>query len=101
MRPGDTRHSIASIASIASSLPRGRGCASLPCKARGTGSMSKRRKGAETMSFSYNAVWEDAVRLLRQHAPLLAAIAGVFLFLPALLFAVFLPQPTPPQGGDP
>lgn len=52
------------------------------------------------MSFSYNAVWEDTVRLLRQHAPLLAAIAGVFLFLPALLFAVFVPPPVP-QGGDP
>lgn len=53
------------------------------------------------MNFSYNAVWEDAVRLLRQHAPLLAAIAGVFLFLPNLLFAVFMPPPVPPQGGDP
>lgn len=52
------------------------------------------------MSFSYNAVWEDTLRLLRQHAPLLAAIAGVFLFLPALLFAVFMPPPVP-QGGDP
>lgn len=53
------------------------------------------------MSFSYNAVWEDAVRLLRQHAPLLAAIAGVFLFLPNLLFTVFIPPPVPAQGGDP
>jgi hypothetical protein len=53
------------------------------------------------MSFSYNAVWEDTVRLLRQNAPLLAAIAGVFLFLPNLLFAVFLPPPVPPPGGDP
>jgi len=53
------------------------------------------------MSFSYNAVWEDTLRLLRQHAPLLAAIAGVFLFMPALLFAVFMPPPVPPQGGNP
>jgi hypothetical protein len=53
------------------------------------------------MGFSYNAIWEDAVRLLRQHAPLLAAIAGVFLFLPNLLFAVFMPPPVPAQGGDP
>jgi len=52
------------------------------------------------MSFSYNAVWEDTTKLLRQHAPLLAAIAGVFMFLPALLFAVLLPPPEP-QGGDP
>ena len=53
------------------------------------------------MSFSYNAVWEDTLTLLRQHAPLLAAIAGVFLFLPALLFAVFMPPPVLQQGGDP
>ena len=52
------------------------------------------------MAFSYNAVWEDTTRLLRQHAPLLAAIAGVFMFLPALSFAVFLPPPEP-QGADP
>src|SRR4051812_35244903 len=49
------------------------------------------------MHFSYNAVWEDTLRLLRQHLPLLVAIAGVFLFLPALLFAVFMPPPEPPS----
>lgn len=48
------------------------------------------------MTFSYNAVWDDAVKLLRRHAPLLAAIAGVFVFLPALLVNHFLP---PPQQG--
>jgi hypothetical protein len=53
------------------------------------------------MSLSYNAVWEDTVGLLRRHAPLLAAIAGVFLFLPALLFAVFMPPPVAPQGVTP
>ena len=52
------------------------------------------------MAFSYNAVWEDTVGLLRQHATLLAAIAGVFMFLPALLFAVLVPPPEP-QGADP
>ena len=52
------------------------------------------------MAFSYNAVWEDTVKLLREHAPLLGAIAGVFMFLPGLLFAVLLPPPQP-QGGDP
>jgi hypothetical protein len=31
---------------------------------------------------------------------LLAAIAGVFLFLPALLFAVLLPPPVPPADGN-
>ena len=51
------------------------------------------------MRFSYNAVWEDTLGLLRRHLPLLVAIAGVFLFLPALLFAVLLPPPEP--HGDP
>ena len=53
------------------------------------------------MRFSYNAVWEDTMALVRRHAPLLTAIAGVFLFLPALLIAVYLPPPEPPQGTDP
>ena len=35
------------------------------------------RKWGRKMRFSYNAVWEDTTKLLRQHAPLLAAIAGV------------------------
>jgi hypothetical protein len=53
------------------------------------------------MLFSYNAVWEDTVALLRRHGPLLMAIAGVFLFLPVLLIAVFAPPPEPPPGVDP
>ena len=44
------------------------------------------------MKFSYSAVWDETVRLLRAHAPLIAAIAGVFIFLPALLIAYALPQ---------
>lgn len=47
------------------------------------------------MKFSYSAVWADASALLRSHAPLIATVAGVFLFLPALLVAYFLPQPEP------
>lgn len=45
------------------------------------------------MKFSYSAVWEETVRMLRGHASLLLAVAGVFFFLPALLFAHFFPQP--------
>lgn len=49
------------------------------------------------MNFSYNAVWEDTMRLTREHAPLLIAIAGVFVFLPAVAFAIFLkPDQAPP-----
>jgi hypothetical protein len=44
------------------------------------------------MPFSYSAVWEDTVRMLRSHSSLIAAIAGVFIFLPTLLVAYFLPQ---------
>ena len=51
------------------------------------------------MNFSYSAVWEDTVALTRRHAPLLTAIAGVFIFLPALLFAVYL-TPEEPQTQD-
>ena len=49
------------------------------------------------MKFSYSAVWEDTVRTLRSHGGLLAALAGVFLFLPSVLLGHFLPQP---QGGE-
>ena len=47
---------------------------------------------------SYSAAWDDAVALLRAHAPLIVALAGVFLFLPGLLAAHFLP---PPEPADP
>lgn len=45
------------------------------------------------MKFSYSAVWADVVALLRSHLPLIATIAGVFIFLPGLLVGYFLPQP--------
>ncbi|HVQ08467.1 MAG TPA: hypothetical protein VMS43_08520 [Allosphingosinicella sp.] len=45
------------------------------------------------MTFSYNAVWDDTGRLLKAHGPLLAAIAGVFVFLPTLLLGHFFPTP--------
>ncbi|MDT9599843.1 hypothetical protein [Sphingosinicella rhizophila] len=45
------------------------------------------------MRFSYSAVWEDTVRLIRGNASLLIALAGVFMFLPALLMGYFLPAP--------
>lgn len=45
------------------------------------------------MAFSFSAIWEDTLALLRAHGGLLAAIAGVFQFLPALLLAQFLPVP--------
>lgn len=47
------------------------------------------------MTFSYSAVWDDTVRLIRGNASVLAALAGVFIFLPALLMSYFLPMPLP------
>jgi len=44
------------------------------------------------MKFSYSAIWDDAVGLLRANATLLLAVAGVFLFLPALVVAYLLPM---------
>ena len=50
------------------------------------------------MTFSYNSVWDDTGRLLKAHGALLAAIAGVFVFLPNLLFGYFFPPPEMPEG---
>ncbi len=50
--------------------------------------------GTAGMKFSYSAVWNDAVRILRSHGSLLLAIAGVFFLLPGLLLGYFVPQPT-------
>lgn len=46
------------------------------------------------MRFSYSAVWDDAAAMIRAHGSLIAALAGVFLFLPSLLIAQLLPKPT-------
>jgi hypothetical protein len=51
------------------------------------------------MKFSYNAIWDYTLTLLRAHLPLVAAIAGVFLFLPTLLLGHFFPAPD--GSGDP
>ena len=47
------------------------------------------------MKLSYNAVWSDVIAMLRPNAAFLIAIAGAFLFLPALLVGYFLPPPEP------
>lgn len=46
------------------------------------------------MNFSYSAVWNDAAAMLKRHGGLIAAIAGVFIFLPLLLTGYLLPSPT-------
>lgn len=47
------------------------------------------------MTFSYSAIWDESVRLLKAHGSLLAAIAGVFLLLPELIVAYAYPRPQP------
>ncbi|MGZ8999410.1 MAG: hypothetical protein ACXW2T_11210 [Allosphingosinicella sp.] len=47
------------------------------------------------MKLSYSAVWKDTVELLRANAAAVAALAGVFIFLPALAMAYLLPYPEP------
>lgn len=48
------------------------------------------------MKFSYNAVWDLTVSLLRAHFAFAGAIAGVFIFLPTVLLGHLMPVP---QGG--
>ena len=50
------------------------------------------------MKISYNAVWADAMNLLRAHGSLVATVAAAFILLPWLLVAYFLP---PPETTDP
>jgi hypothetical protein len=52
------------------------------------------------MRFSYTAIWEDTVRLLRAHASLAVALAGVFLFLPSLLISYLRPMPQTSNPAD-
>jgi hypothetical protein len=52
------------------------------------------------MKFSYTAVWNDVVAMLRANGSLLLAIAGVFFLLPALLTGYLLPQPEQAASGE-
>jgi hypothetical protein len=52
------------------------------------------------MKFSYSAIWADVMALLKRHGALVAAIAGVFLFLPALLLGYFAPLPPAEEGRN-
>lgn len=53
------------------------------------------------MSFSYSAVWDDTVRMLRANLSLLVPVAGMFLFLPNLIFGYAAPAPEPVADTSP
>jgi len=50
------------------------------------------------MKFSYSAIWEDTISLLRSHLALVVAIAAAFIFLPNLVVDYFLPEPQAPSA---
>lgn len=52
------------------------------------------------MKFSYSQVWNDAVEMLRNNGAIVIALAGVFIFLPALVAAYFLTPPVPKTLGE-
>jgi hypothetical protein len=50
------------------------------------------------MKFSYSAIWNDTVAMLRAHGSLMLGIAGAFIFFPTLLFGYLVP-PIEPAGA--
>lgn len=52
------------------------------------------------MKLSHSAVWEETVRTLKASSPLFAAVAGVFLFLPAAIAAYLAPPPAAKTMGE-
>jgi hypothetical protein len=52
------------------------------------------------MRLSYSAIWDDAAALIRAHGQLLAPLAGVFLFLPALVLRELATIPSLAEAKD-
>ena len=55
---------------------------------------------AVTRKLDLSACWNDVMQLFRRERDLLLSIAGVFVLLPSLAFAMFVPQPVTPQDAD-
>ena len=53
------------------------------------------------MDLDTSKAWSEAQATVSANKEVLAAIAGVFFFVPALALALFYPQPEPPAGADP
>ncbi len=52
------------------------------------------------MKLSYSAVWQRSATLLRENASLIIPVAGIFMFLPAVLTGYFLPLPKPQRAEE-
>jgi hypothetical protein len=57
------------------------------------------QRGANVNKLDAMACWKSALASLGQHREAIIAIAGVFLFLPGLLSAQFIPEPRFPEGA--
>ncbi|WP_140420592.1 glycerophosphoryl diester phosphodiesterase membrane domain-containing protein [Novosphingobium sp. B 225] len=52
------------------------------------------------MPLDTSKAWSEATAMVSANKDVMAAIAGVFFFLPALALALFFPQPEPPAGAQ-
>lgn len=53
-----------------------------------------------TRKLDLSACWNDVMHLFRANRELLLSVAGVFILLPSLAFAMFAPQPVSPPDAD-
>jgi hypothetical protein len=53
-----------------------------------------------TRKLDLSACWNDVMMLFRANRELLLSVAGVFILLPSLAFAMFAQRPVAPEGAD-
>ena len=53
------------------------------------------------IKFDSSRAWSDAAQAVSANRDVLLALAGVFLVLPSLAFAILVPQLAPPEGATP
>lgn len=53
-----------------------------------------------TRKLDLSGCWNDVMHLFRAHRELLLSVAGVFILLPSLAFAMFVPQPAAAPDAD-
>lgn len=53
-----------------------------------------------TRKLDLSGCWNDVMQLFRANRELLLSVAGVFILLPSLAFAMFVPAPPTPPGAD-